>query len=97
MAYNISLLQEAAGEIIKTALFYKEIDEKLANDLLEKFFETLLYVSNNPFSNQIIKKNFRKSNLKRFPYKVVYTVKQNEIIIVAFANHKQKPHYWKKR
>ena len=97
MAYKVSLLEEAAEEVIKTARFYKEIDEKLANDLLEKFFETITYISKNPFTNQVIRNNFRKSNLKRFPYKVIYRLKENEIIIVAFAHHKQKPHYWKKR
>ena len=97
MAYKVSLVEEAAAEIIGATLFYRDINEKLATDLLDNFFATLTYISNNPLANRIIKNNFRKSNLKRFPYKVVYRITKNEIIIVAFAHQKKKPYYWKKR
>lgn len=34
---------------------------------------------------------------KRFPYSIVYADTPGEVLVFAFAHHKQKPGYWKAR
>lgn len=35
--------------------------------------------------------------IPRFPYKILYTTEENQIIIWAIANMHQKPRYWQNR
>jgi hypothetical protein len=35
--------------------------------------------------------------MSRLPYSIIYTEEPSEIFIVAFAHHKRKPGYWKRR
>ncbi|MCH7935415.1 MAG: type II toxin-antitoxin system RelE/ParE family toxin, partial [Gemmatimonadetes bacterium] len=39
----------------------------------------------------------RRVLLHRFPYIVVYKELEDEILVVAFAHHKQRPGYWRDR
>jgi hypothetical protein len=36
----------------------------------------------------------RKRSLKRFPYHLIYLVQNQELLILAIANHKRDPFYW---
>ena len=38
-----------------------------------------------------------KSFFKRFPFNIVYEIRQTEIVIVAVAHHKRRPGYWSQR
>ena len=39
----------------------------------------------------------RKRNLKRFPYHLVYIVRNQEFLVIAIAHHKRDPVYWIER
>lgn len=39
----------------------------------------------------------RRLLVGRFPYQVVYRLRDTEIVIVAFAHLKRRPGYWRKR
>jgi len=72
MAYKTVLLAEAKEEITEAAEFYHQVSPKLSADLLLKFYETLNSIVKAPLRNRLIRRKYRKLNLRRFPYKVVY-------------------------
>ena len=39
-------------------------------------------------------RNKRRFPLRRFPYSVIYYIKDDELRIVALAHHRQRPGYW---
>ncbi|MBS1914061.1 MAG: hypothetical protein JST22_18890 [Bacteroidetes bacterium] len=39
----------------------------------------------------------RMKNLIRFPYWLVYSIRANEIRILAVAHQKKRPNYWRSR
>jgi hypothetical protein len=43
-----------------------------------------------------LKKGYRKTNVERFPFKIIYKFENEIVTIVAFAHHKRKPNYWRK-
>jgi hypothetical protein len=97
MVYNITILDEAQIELEEAALFYKQTSTELSGDLLNKFYEALSKVIENPQSFQIIRKNYRKINLQRFPYKIIFRIKKEDVSIVAFSHQKRRPYYWRDR
>jgi hypothetical protein len=71
MIYSVDILRPAKKELFDAAGFYREISPKLATDLLFEFYEQLDIVARNPLIYQVIRKDYRKANLIRFPYKIV--------------------------
>ena len=43
------------------------------------------------------RRGYRRIILKRPPYSIIYREETDSIDIVAFAHHKRKPDYWRKR
>jgi len=39
----------------------------------------------------------RSVKVKRFPYRVVYVIVDNDVDVVAVAHAKRRPHYWRQR
>lgn len=41
--------------------------------------------------------SIRRRKVDVFPYRVVYFVRDDELLIVAFAHQSRRPGYWKQR
>lgn len=39
-------------------------------------------------------RNRRRFPLRRFPYSIIYYIKDDELRVVALAHHRRKPEYW---
>jgi len=97
MGYKTVLLADAKEEITEAAELYHQVSPKLSADLLTKFYATLDTIAKAPLRNRLIRRKYRKLNLRRFPYKVVYRVAKDTVFVVAFAHQKRKPYYWRGR
>jgi toxin ParE1/3/4 len=97
MAFEVIFLKEVEDELDSVTGFYLEVSESLAKDLLNKFYEVVDEIARNPLRQILLKKGYRKMNLDRFPFKVIYRFENDKVIVVAFAHHKRKQNYWKKR
>ncbi len=99
MAYNHSISSLAQLDIDEALDHYKDISAALNKSLYQNIQKAIADIKLKPFLFQKINKQrpYRKINVDRFPYKIVYRVDQTELVIVAFAHHKRKPNYWKKR
>lgn len=47
-----------------------------------------------PFSWPFEKDEIRKCILSRFPYKILYSIEEDHIFIIAIAHTHRKPNYW---
>lgn len=97
MAYKIELLPEAETDIDDIYSWYNTINPKLAKRFLESTEEVLSLIQSHPLLFQKIKRNYRKSNLKTFPYKIVYRIKENIVVVIAVVHHKRHPGLLTKR
>ncbi|MBS1617621.1 MAG: type II toxin-antitoxin system RelE/ParE family toxin [Bacteroidetes bacterium] len=97
MAYDHIYLVEARAEVEEALKYYDHINAELSEDLLDKIESAISLVTHNPLLFQQIKRGYRKANLDRFPYQIIYRIQDQTIVIIAFAHHKQKPSYWRKR
>ena len=97
MVYKLRVLDEAIVEVQEAILWYNDISNTLSADIESRFYLSLDDIQKQPETYPKLKKNFRQYNIGRFPYNVVYRLKGNLIIVLAFAHHKRKPNYWRKR
>jgi toxin ParE1/3/4 len=97
MAHSISIIQEAEQEIEESLIFYAEISPQLLLELLAEIESVKTDILKNPFRFQAVSKNYRKASLKVYPYKIIFRILPQEVLILAFAHHKRKPNYWRHR
>ena len=97
LVYEYSFLSEAEEEYIDAIRWYSKINTTLAAKLIEDFNKVISRICVNPSAQPIYFKHYHKLNLENFPFKIVYKVFDNIVLIVAIAHHKQKPKYWRKR
>jgi|SRR5690606_6878372 len=97
MEYKLTVLRAALDELSEAIDWYSKIQPELGKDLALKFQEALIEIHAKPLLSQKLNEGFRKTNLQRFPYKLIFKIEEQEIIIIAVAHHKRKPSYWKKR
>jgi len=91
-------LHKSAEEDLQEALnYYQKINPELSRAIVKEFELKIREIKRNPLLFESAGKTYRKANLIRFPYKIIFKIKKNEILIVAFAHHKRKPNYWKMR
>ncbi|SMC43812.1 type II toxin-antitoxin system RelE/ParE family toxin [Moheibacter sediminis] len=97
MEFKTTILFAALQDLDDAVNWYNEIQPELGKDLVLKFQQALIEIEEKPLLSQKLNQGFRKVNLKRFPYKLVFKIEEKEIIIIAVAHHKRKSGYWKKR
>jgi plasmid stabilization system protein ParE len=97
MAYSIDFLPAAEIDLDNTTDWYTRFNKELANDFLNKVNIAIQTILSNPKQFQKIYKTYRKVNLARFPYKIIYKIEMQSIIIVAVSHHKRSQAHWKKR
>ncbi len=95
MANSIFVTEEAQAEVMAALNYYKEISPELSEDLLLKYLKAVSQISAHPKIYPIVRGNYRKINLERFPYKLVFRIWGENLIIVALAHHKRKANYWR--
>ncbi|MCF7949761.1 MAG: type II toxin-antitoxin system RelE/ParE family toxin [Spirochaetia bacterium] len=84
-----------AYEEFKSAIEYYELQEiGLGIRFKYEVNESLKRIKRYPEAWQQETKSTRRFLLKRFPYKIVYYLENEIIIIVAVAHTHRKPFYW---
>lgn len=92
----ISYLPDAAKELQVAALYYHRqagLGEAFLTET--KKAENLLKSSPNAWIK--LERSIRRITLRQFPYHLIYTVKQEKIVILAAAHHRRRPDYWRSR
>jgi hypothetical protein len=66
-------------------------------DLPMQLYVTLDEIVRDPERFARIDERHRERLVKRFPFRVIYRILDNRIIVVAIAHAKRNPDYWKSR
>ena len=88
---------EAEQELEEAALYYQDCAEGLGEDFLDEFENTIRRIVESPERWATIQENVRKVNFHRFPYAVIYQIRQGDIFIIAVNHLHRRPFYWKRR
>ena len=80
---------------LNDAAFYYELEQKgLGNKFKEEIKKSVLRIVRFPKSWSLVKREIRKYLSHKFPYKILYSIEQDCILIIAVAHQHRKPDYW---
>lgn len=88
---------EALEEINDSISFYEDKQAGLGGRFLEALDDAIWRIRRNPLLYRKIDDEIRKCRLLRFPYGIIFRVKNGKIEIVAVMHLKRKPGYWEIR
>ena len=77
--------------------YYEECRKHLGLEFASEVYNTIQRIINYPKAWQILESDIRRCLTNRFPFGIIYYIKDNTIIILAVMQLNRKPNYWKDR
>ncbi len=94
MTPTITIHEAAEAEINEAADFYDIESPGLGTVFIDEIQRAIENMINHPEAYQLIRGRVRRTLLNKFPYSLIYSVRTNEIRILAVAHQKRRPFYW---
>ncbi|MGB5595133.1 MAG: type II toxin-antitoxin system RelE/ParE family toxin [Crocosphaera sp.] len=88
---------EALTEYAQAVQYYLEQNNKAAQAFIDVIEETIYRIREIPTRYPIVDEEIRRCMTKKFPYGILYSIKQDSILILAIMHCSRKPGYWKNR
>jgi plasmid stabilization system protein ParE len=90
-------LEIAQLELDEAIEYYKHEALGLGDAFLTEVLNALDRIGEFPDAWHPCSERTRRCQTRRFPYGIIYQIRNNEILVVAIANLHRKPDYWKDR
>ena len=84
----------AAKELDDAVDWYEDIQVGLGSRFGRTIHDTLSRILKHPKLNSEISKGIYRAIVKKFPYGIIYSIEDDEIIVLAIAHFHRKPNYW---
>lgn len=94
---NFSFHPLAAEELADSIDYYEDNYPGLGLEFSKEIYSTILRILQFPKAWTKISQNCRRCMTQRFPYGIIYQVKEDEILIVSVMQLNQKPKNWDDR
>jgi plasmid stabilization system protein ParE len=93
----IELLPGARRDFDQSFDWYAERSLEAARRFCDALDTTLTRIAENPHMFTRIDPLHRECPVRRFPFRVVYRIEQERMVIVAIAHAKRRPGFWRDR
>ena len=95
---NVSLAADAEYELVEGALYYaREANAELGQAFISEFERSIRLLLTSPKLGAVWRGATRRLPLRRFPYSVVYQLREAEVRVLAVAHQRRRPGFWKGR
>ena len=91
---TIEILDIASKELDDAYEYYENIYSGLGSKFIEEFESCLKRISNNPEAWQAFSQYTRRCLFNKFPFSIIYNIRQDSILIIAIACNHRAPFYW---
>jgi len=95
--YRIIVRPEAEDDLKEAYSWYEDKRKGLGHDFLLQVDAGLNFIARNPTVHSIEYKGIRKHLIKRFPYKIIYLIENERIMVLAVIHGRRSPSLIKKR
>jgi len=95
-AFNV-YSEQSKADIREIVLWYHFQQEGLENEFLENLEIAFTNLESNPNKYQVYLRKVRGVVLKRFPYRIIYKIEKNIILIVGVFHTSRNPEIIRKR
>lgn len=97
MSRRLVYRPEAEQEILAAAEWYDGRGAGLAAEFLRAFDAVLASVERNPLQYAEVHPRMRSALLRRFPYRILFSVSDEEIVVLSCTHWRQNPRRWQRR
>ena len=97
MKYRVIVSPEAENDLKEAFSWYEDNRTGLGYDFLLQVDAGINFINRNPEIHPIEYRGARKHLIKRFPYKIIYLLEEERIIVLAVLHGKRSPDLMKKR
>ncbi len=92
----------AAGEVYDAALWYQAEAPDVARRFAVRVQQSIDSIRQWPYAASLYRDTesepqIRSKQVNGFPYQVLYIIRDNELIVVAYAHERRRPGYWRDR
>jgi mRNA-degrading endonuclease RelE of RelBE toxin-antitoxin system len=91
---KIEILEIARREYDEAKEFYQTEQLGLGSQFKEQIRHSLLRIQQYPQAWQSERKEIRRYLVHKFPYKILYSIQDNKIVVLAFAHLHRQPYHW---
>ena len=91
MKYNVIVRPEAEDDLKEAYSWYEDKRTALGYDFLLHVDAGLNFIARNPTIHPTEYKGTRKHLVKRFPYKIIYLLEKEKIIVLAVIHGMRSP------
>jgi toxin ParE1/3/4 len=95
---RVSLAPEAERDLVEGGLYYsREANVELGRAFILEFERSAALLVEQPEVGAPWRGEVRRFPLRRFPYSIVYYLRDDSIRILAVAHQSRKPGFWRSR
>lgn len=94
---RVRILREAEEELTATVRYYEGQRAGLGRVFLNEIRRTRDRISERPSACRVERGEVRARSVARFPYRIYYRARPEEVLIVAIAHRRRRPGYWRGR
>ena len=92
------IFSKYAGQELTDAVRYYELEyEGLGRRFREEVRKAAIRIAEYPMAWSVERGDVRKCLLHKFPYKLLYSIEEDHIFVIAVAHLHRKPDYWIER
>jgi hypothetical protein len=84
-------------EMGESARYYEDECPGLGDEFLNAVQRAVGFLKEHPEGAPVVSGTLRRKLLDRFPYGLIYAVEGDGIFVLAVANLRRRPYYWKGR
>ena len=94
---RVSFHELAEREMNDAAIYYEGESRGLGVRFLDEIERCIASIAKNPNAGGTVRAKVRRRLIRKFPYGILYSVKEDGIRILAIMNLKRRPTYWVRR
>jgi plasmid stabilization system protein ParE len=95
---RVSLAPEAERDLVEGGLYYsQEATAELGRAFVSEFERSTALLGEQPELGAPWRGEMRRFPLRRFPYSIIYYLRNDSVRILAVAHQSRKPGFWRDR
>ena len=97
MSAAVRMLSEAVEELASAVEHYRSIQHGLGDRFEQAFWRAVDKVGEQPFTAPLVAAGVRRARIRRFPWGIVYAIRDEQVLIAAVMHLHRQPGYWRER
>ena len=94
---RVEFLATARAELRETVDWYDAQRPGLGDEFIQSLVQCLSFMRSFPNASPRVSRLSRRCRLRRFPYGLIYQVREDRLLIVAVMHLHRRPGYWRDR